>query len=184
MRCDEIQERFIGLMYNERGTPPANPELQAHIDSCPTCRKELEELKIVQGTLRLWKDEPPLRPISLPRHDYVFHRRIPAFWSALRYAGIAAVLLISLLVLANPEIKWSGEGFYFKANLPWGLSRSDYYTKAEARNLIKRALDDSETQMTETTRLMMNGLLDTIDQERWMDLRLVRQQAVQNRNKN
>jgi len=184
MRCDEIQERFIELMYSERGTPSANSELHAHIDSCPACRKELEELKIVQGTLRLWKDEPPLRPISLPRHDYIFHRRIPAFWSALRYAGIAAMLLISLLVLANPEIKWNREGFYFKANLPWGLSKSDYYTKAEARDLIKRALDVSETQMTETTSLMMDQLLDTIDQQRWMDFRLVRSQAAQSRNKN
>jgi hypothetical protein len=38
--------------------------------------------------------------------------------------------------------------------------------------------------MTETTRLMMDRLLDTIDQERWMDFRLVRHQAAQNRNKN
>jgi len=186
MRCDEIQDRFIDLLYCERGTPPANPELQAHIDSCPTCRKELEELKTVQGTLRLWKDEPPLRPVGLGllRHDYFFRPRRPALWSALRYAGIAAMLLIALLVLANPEIKWNKEGFYFKTSLPWGVSRSDYYTKAEARNLIKRALNDSETQMTETTRLMMDRLLDTIDQERWMDFRLVRHQAAQNRNKN
>jgi hypothetical protein len=100
----------------------------------------------------------------------------------MRYAAIAAMLLLAFLTLANPEIRWNKEGFYYKSHLPWGAS--DSYTKAEARNLIKRALDDSEAQMTETTRLMMERLLDTIDQERWMDFRLVRHQAAQNRNKN
>ena len=39
MRCDEIKERFVDLLYHEQGTPSASPELQAHFRSCPNCQK-------------------------------------------------------------------------------------------------------------------------------------------------
>ncbi len=185
MRCDEIQERFVDLLYNENGTPPASPELQAHINSCPACQKELEELKSVQRSLRSWEDEPPLRHVVLPRDEYALPKRHSWFvWSALRYAAVAVIVLIAFLSIASPEITWNSKGFSFKTNPPWGVPRSDYYTKAETRDIIKAVRDDSEAQMTETTRLMMERLLDTVDQERMMDLRLVRHETEQNRNKN
>ncbi len=185
MRCEEIRERFVDLLYSERGTPPASPELQAHINSCPSCRKELEELRAVQLSLRSWEDEPPLRSFVLPRDEYALpKRRHSLFWGALRYAAVAAIVLIAFLTIAGPEITWNKEGFSFKTNPPWAGSKPDYYTKAETRSIIKAVRDDSEAQMTETTRLMLDDLLDTIDQERLMDLRLVRHSTEPNRNKN
>ncbi len=184
MRCDEIQERFIDLLYSEKGTPPASRELQAHIDSCPVCRKQLEELKEVRGSLHLWKDEAPLHPVRVPLSEGSLRVAGSRVWSAWRYAAIAAMLFVGFLILSNPDISLSRQGFSFKTNMPWGASGSDYYTKAEVRDIIKRALDDSEAQTTETTRLMMERLLDTIDQERMMDLRLARHEVEQNRNKN
>jgi hypothetical protein len=185
MRCDEIQERLIDLLYSERGTPSASPELQAHVDSCPACRKELEGLKDLRGTLKLWKDEPPLRPVSLPGWEYASRSRQPVVWRAMRYAAIAAMLLIAFLTLANAEITWNKEGFSYKNHmLPWGASKADYYSKAEVRDIIKRVRDDSEAEMTETTRLMVERLLDTIDQDRLMDLRLIRRSSAQDRSKN
>ena len=38
---------------------------------------------------------------------------------------------------------------------------------------MKQALDDSELRMNETNYLMMQKMLDTVEQDRWMDLRLV-----------
>jgi len=184
MRCNEIQERFVDLLYNETGTPPASSELRAHIESCPSCRRELEELKSTQGTLRLWENEPPLRPVRLPRDDYNFTPPRLSLWRAWRYAAIAAALIIAFLAVASPEITWNKQGFSFKTNAPWNVAKSDYYTKSETRDLLKRVIDDSEKNMTEAEYLMMQEVLNTIERDRIMDLRLVRHQAEQNRNKN
>src|SRR5216117_3392091 len=66
MRCDEIREQLVELLYNERGTSPASAELQAHVDSCPSCRLELAELQAARNWLQVWKDEPPLRSLAFP----------------------------------------------------------------------------------------------------------------------
>jgi hypothetical protein len=185
MKCDEIQERFIDLLYNERGASPASPELQAHVESCPTCRKELEELRGVREKLQLWEDEPPLRPVSLPATERTLLFRRPGFWPPVRLAAIAAMLLIAFLVLANAQITWNRDGFSYKNSIfPWGASQSEYYTKAQVRDILKRVIDDSEVRMNEVNYLMMQELLNTVDQDRLMDLRLARNSAAQNRNKN
>jgi predicted anti-sigma-YlaC factor YlaD len=63
MRCQEIQERFVDLLYQEPGTPSAGKELQEHLKNCPACQKELDGLQSVQTALKAWQDEPPLRAI-------------------------------------------------------------------------------------------------------------------------
>ena len=184
MRCNEIQERLVELLYNESGNDPATKELQDHIFSCPTCQKELEELKGIRQTLRLWKDEIPLRAVAAPTRGDALRSRQFIVRRYLRYAATAALVVISLLALANAHIAWNKEGFSFSAHLfAWSEPRQDYYTKAEVRNLLKSALDDTENRMTETSYLMMQRMLDTVDQDRWMDLHLVRDQSALTRNK-
>ncbi len=185
MRCDEIQERFIELLYDEKGTPSAGEDLQAHVRSCLTCRAELEGLKGVQGALKLWKDEPPLQSAAIPANEPF----VPAWrrfdWRYLRYAGIAATVVIIFLALGNTQITWNKGEFSFRTHLfSQPVFQQDYYTKAEVRQLMKRALDDTESRMTETNYLMVQRMLDIIEQDRWMDLRFVRDQATQGRNKN
>ena len=185
MRCDEIKERFVELLYNEHGTPPSSRELQEHVRSCPACRQELEELRQTQGVLKLWKDESPLRPVAIPRPEGLVSRRLHISWRYLRYAAVAAMVVITFLALANAQITWNKEGFSFSAHLfPRRGTQQDFYTKAETRDLLKRVLDDSESRMNETNYLMMQRMLDTIEQDRWMEFRLIRDQAAHNRSKN
>ena len=175
MRCDEIQERMVELLYDEQGTPSAGPELRAHLLSCPECRKELEELKGVQNLLKVWKDESPLRPVTVPWVAEVPPRaRFGTPWRVPIYAAVALLVIIAFLGLSNAEISLGKGGFSYKSHL-FGPS-TDYYTKAEVRDILKRALDDSESRMTETNYLMMQRVLDTMEQDRLADFRLVRSQ--------
>jgi len=172
MRCDEIQERFVDLLYNERGTPPASPELTAHIDSCPVCRRELEGLRKVRLELKTWKDEPLPAPVVIPAA--VTRRRASGFvlWPVLRYAGVASLLAIAFLALSNAEITWNKQGFSFRAH---GFTAKpvddDYYTKAEVRNILKKVLDDSESRMTELNYQMIQQMRDTMEQEQVLYVR-------------
>jgi predicted anti-sigma-YlaC factor YlaD len=183
MRCDEIQEHIIELIYAEDGSAPPNAGMFEHIRTCPACREELDQLKRTRKYLQLWEDEPPLRSVKVARQEAV-QPRIP-IWKYLRYAGIAAMAVIGFLALANMQITWNKDGFSLSTHLfgRHGVER-DYYTKSEIRNLVKRALDDSEQRMNETSYLMMQKMLDTVEQDRWMDLRLVPKQNAQNRNRN
>lgn len=185
MRCEEIQERFIDLIYDEHGTQRANPELEAHIRSCSACRRELEGLKAAQAALKTWKDEPPLRPVWIPSVAPAIRSGPFSLWRFARYAAVAAVIAFVFLALANAEIGWNREGFSFKTHLLRSAATpSDYYTKAELREILRKVVDDSESRVIETNYLMLQQLMDTMEEERWRDLRLIRNQISRNRNQN
>ena len=188
MRCDEVQERIIELLYNERGTPSASPELRAHVRSCPACQAELSDLRSVQGSLKAWKDEPLLRPVSIaaPPQNVVAVRRLSP--RVARFAAIAAMVVLAFLALANAEVKWNKEGFSFRTRLLSGAAPAaglaDTYTRAEVRDIIKAVADDSETRMNETTFRMIQRMLDAIEDERQLDLRHFSSKVAQLRSKN
>jgi len=183
MRCDEIHEHWVDLIYDEGGTAPANDEIRDHLRTCPACRDELEELTRTRKYLQAWKDESPLRSVAVARQESLLRRK--SGWRYVRYGAVAAMALICFLALANTEIRLNESGFSFTTSLFSRNAReSEYYTKGEIRELMKRALDDSESRVNESNYLMMQKMLDTVEQERWMDLRFVRPQRSQNNNRN
>jgi predicted anti-sigma-YlaC factor YlaD len=177
MSCDEIQEQLVDLVYDEGGVPPANSEVQEHLRACAACREKVDELKRTRKYLQLWKDEPPLKSVLIARHERITKQNIGLRY--LRYAAVAAMVLISLLALANTQVSWNKNGFTFSTHF---FARADveqdYYTKAEVRNIMKQAFDYTN----ETNFLMMRKMMDTIEQDRWSDMRLIRDQVVKNRN--
>ncbi len=183
MRCDEIQKLIVDMVYDKGDISSANADIVEHIDTCSACREELEGLRQTRRYLQLWKDEPPLRSVWIAGHEANPNRR--SFWKYLRYPGIAAMVAISFLALANTQIAWNKNEFSFSTHLFGGRgAERDYYTKTELRSLVKRALDDSESRTNEANYLMMQKMLDMVEQDRWMDLRLVRDQPTRNPSKN
>lgn len=182
MRCDEIREKLVELLYGDERAAGADRQVQEHVRDCPVCRRELEELKGVQGLLRMWEDEPPLRPVSMPE-DRMFRQQVSSFWRFARYAAAAAVLILAFLALSNAEMTWNSDGFSFRTRL-LTPGTADSYTRAETINLLKNALDDSESRMNEANFLMMQRMMDTIEEDRWMELRQISQQWQQSRGKN
>ena len=188
MRCDEIKERFVELLYSESGTPAASLELQAHIKSCPACENEVLELKAVQAALKSWKEEPPLRSVVIAglASKALPPRSRPSLFRMARYAAVAALLVFAFLGLANADITWNENGFSFRTHLaPLVRSQSqDSYTKAEMRDLLRKVLDESESRSIDTNYLMMQRMLETIDQEHRLDLVLMKNQFIRGRRNN
>jgi anti-sigma factor RsiW len=183
MNCDEIREHFPEFIYDEDGDPSSSAAVREHLHTCSACRIELEELRSTRKYLQLWKDEEPLRKVTIAEPESSASRKFE--WKYVRYAAIAAMVILCFLALANTRITWDREGFSFSTRFFAGpVSAQDYYTKSEVRDIMKQALDDSEFRMNETSRLMVLKMLDTVEQDRWMDLRLVRdhETTIQNRN--
>jgi hypothetical protein len=186
MRCDEIQERLVELLYNERGTPTASAELQGHVNSCPDCQKELQELEAVRSALKTWKDEPPLRTVAglvAPAKVVPIRPRFSILKIA-KYGAVAAMVLLAFLALSNAEMTWNKDGFSFRTHLLTSpvLANSKYYNKDEVRAIVREVADDSEIRMMEGNRVMLLRMMEYIEQD--MDARLVRAQHPRNQNRN
>ena len=187
MRCDEVKEYIIDAIYDESGIAPENIEIQKHLRTCPACREELEEMARARKYLQRWEDEPPLRRVTLGTKNTFENRSLSRndtrYAGIARYAAIAAMVLITILALANTQIAWNKDGFSFSTRLfPGKVAERDYYTKTELRNLLKEVLEDSESRMNETIYLMTQETLKTVEQDRWMDLSMIRTHDVQNQN--
>ena len=185
MRCNDIQERFVDLLYREDGTPSASPELTAHLRSCPDCQRELAELQELRSTLKAWQDEPPLRQFRMPRTAAVDKGIRFPIWRLARYAAFAMLITLAFLGISNADIRWDKQGFSFRTSL---LSKpsttaqlpSDYFTKEETREMFQRVIDDSQG----FTFQMMQRVMDTQDQLRMTDLRFISNKLKENRGKN
>jgi hypothetical protein len=166
MRCNEIQEHFVDFIYGEAVDSSLNADIREHLRTCSACSKEIEELKHTRKYLQLWKEEPPLRDVNIFRHGAVPHQK--SSWRYLQYAAIAAMVVISFMALVNTQISWNKNGFSLSTHLlKQQDAQRDYYTKAELRNLLEQALDDTELRMNETNYSMMQKMLDTIEHDRW-----------------
>jgi hypothetical protein len=182
MRCNEIQEQFVNLLYHEKGTPAASAEVEAHLRSCPECQMELAGLKGLQSTLKAWQDEPPLRPVRIPRAEPAASRfRLPV-WRLARYAAFAALVTLAFLGLSNAEIRWDSNGFSFQTHLlpKAAPSPTDHYTREETREMFRRVLEDSQG----FTFQVMQQVMDRQDQLHFSDLRLITNRIKENRGKN
>jgi hypothetical protein len=185
MRCDEIRERLVDLLYDEKDTPTASPELNAHVDSCPNCRKELEELRGLQAALHTWQDEPPLRPVRIPVSEKA--RAVPWFspFRMLGFAVKAAVVVVAFLALWNAELTWNRDGFSFKTHaFSRGLPRSEYATRAETLRVLKQALRESEAYMRDENAQKLNAALDLVDRQMGLEMRYLESHYTLDRAKN
>jgi hypothetical protein len=175
MRCNEVQERFIDLLYSEKGTPSASPELQGHINSCPDCRRELEELRNVREVLVRWEDEEPVRPLPALGRKRAEEPRPRAFWNILKYAAVAVMAVLSILAISNAEYTSNERGTSIKTHLfRDSAARSEVYSKAEVRDLLKQVMDESELRNGQTTYRMIQVMMDTLEEERSQDLMYVK----------
>lgn len=180
MRCEEIEERFVDLLYDERGTPPASAELKGHLLSCPDCRARLETLRQTRQALAGWEDERPLRPYVHPAGEWMPGIRRPPKWRWVRYAAVAAMLAFCFLAAANTEVRWNRDGMSIRTSFFPGADTEGTYTKAEVRDLLRQVVNDSEVRILETNYLMMQRMLETLEQERWETARLVSQRSQRN----
>jgi len=181
MRCDEIRESFVDLLYDEESE--ANVAVRSHLQTCLECRREFEELKQTREYLQEWKDESPLRSISVARQESRLRRT--NYGKYLRYGAVAAMLFLCLLAVSNAELSWTQNGFSFRTSLFRRTpAQTEYYTKNEVRDLMKRALDDSETRTNETNYLMLQKMLDTVEQDHWMYSRAARDNSARSGNRN
>jgi len=106
MECEDVRKRLESFLDGEV-EEAERTAIQGHLAACPECGRAFRQLKKLTGVLQSWKAaEPPadlydrLKPGLESRESWWRKYLTPAFAgkAALRFAGAAAVVFITLAV--------------------------------------------------------------------------------------
>jgi len=121
MKCNEIKEKFMDLIYDEI-SPEDKRKVQYHIRRCKACKKEFMELKNTSAVLQKWEIPEPNMNLVFVQEKSSLLDRIKESLKILdldfRKFGIAfggaAIGLFLILSLFNFEVTKTSEGFSVK----------------------------------------------------------------------
>lgn len=110
--CDT--ERLVAYLYEEDG-PAQRHAMDAHLAACPSCARELGELRGVRAQLRTWEAPPIELGFRVHREPLVAARR--GWWPVPAWAqAAAAVLLLTIgAALANVDVRYGA----FSLRIGW-----------------------------------------------------------------
>lgn len=135
MNCDDCRDLILDLLYEE--LPPATRrEAEAHLASCPDCRRELTELKSTVAAVRRLPDpEPPPfldTKVKARAREAGEATRPRSIWSRLTRPAIAGAALI--VIIASVSMIVFETSFKQKALAPFPAEaeKSDQVALARA----------------------------------------------------
>jgi len=106
MKCEDVQKELKAFLDNEIDTQKKS-EIQEHLDRCPNCSKDLEQLKKLSEVLHTWKGIEPsphlyenLRSRAESKESFWGNVFASSFIKkvAFRFAEIAAVVVLTLFI--------------------------------------------------------------------------------------
>ena len=119
--CAAIRSELAALLYDELDSA-GQRAVEQHLEACPACRAELQELRAAGRLLSRWRapepaDDARLLALELARRA---ERTRPA-WRPLvrRLAAAAAGLLVVLLFAAGTRVRIGGGELVVSLRLPW-----------------------------------------------------------------
>ena len=104
MKCDDMPQKLISLLYDELDEKEA-AKIHAHLKTCTACRQVYEELGSTSKLLQKWED-------VTPGMNFIFTQEPTSRWEVLKEKihrlswkrrlalGIPALAAVSLLFLA------------------------------------------------------------------------------------
>jgi hypothetical protein len=117
MRCEELMEDRIAVLYGE-ADEPARRRVHEHLDGCGECREELQAFRNLRRELPAWKVPASLQPQRRWRQ--------PAAWASGWALPAAAVVLVSLgatLLLGGVELRRDQSGWALRIG---GAERAEF----------------------------------------------------------
>ncbi|RKY89236.1 hypothetical protein DRQ09_01730 [candidate division KSB1 bacterium] len=186
MKCDEIKEKLIDLVYDEVSAEEKK-KLKAHLRRCKNCKKEYMELVNTSKVLRKWKaPEPSFNFIFIKERISVINRlkewfRVPGFnfkKFGIAFGGIAVGLLI-ILSLVNFEVNKTENGLSISMGI-FKKSKSTIDERAllqqitkvqqETIHLFTRIMEERELAQRRDYQLMLAEIVRTLENKQKLEL--------------
>ena len=135
-------------------TDPQQRQMEAHVQTCNSCREELDRLRLTEAALfSLREEEIPQRidfvsdPVFGPSR---WQRGWAAFWGSSARLGFAGAAVLSAAILFST--------FTRVASTP--------ISSADVDHRIQAAVTASEARQTATTTKLVHDLVQRVDTER------------------
>lgn len=103
------QNTLIDYLYDECALKERE-RLEAHLETCDHCVKELESLRVLRGTLKKWRSPEPHLGYRIVSDREIGYQRP---WMA-KWVIAATVILVVGFALATVEIRYGAEEFVFR----------------------------------------------------------------------
>ena len=153
MSCSPFDLRDF---YLKELSDPQRRQVEAHVQDCPACREELDQLRLTQAALFSLRDEEIPQRIAFVS-DPVFEpstarRWWNAFWGSSGRLGFAGAAVLSAALVFSAMTR---------PPVPAGSGLS----AAEVDHRIQQAVADSEARQTVKTTQLVNGLAQRVETE-------------------
>ena len=164
MNCSQIRQRLAELVYGDLA-PPEAQEIEAHLHSCPECRKEQTALASARrlldcaGTVAIPADLP-----AIYRRAAEMQRRRARIWrrAAIATLGAAAAVFIAAMVL-RLEIRADASQVVIRWGTPAELSERQALSPMEAGSVLARSrLPELQSELDVLSELVQ-GLTEDQD---------------------
>ena len=146
MSCDTSHEQLIAYLYDDDITPDKRERLDRHVQSCPACRKTLDELGSVSRILNAVPQETPnLNMVFMEDRQSIFQfNRIahPYRWAA------AAIAIAAALVLAFLDFDIGIRNGTFHASIGFRADESEQIAQTDTGRTEIRNIPVSREEFT------------------------------------
>ncbi|GAB4232816.1 MAG: hypothetical protein Kow00109_05420 [Acidobacteriota bacterium] len=152
MKCEEVRERLLDVLYFEEEDPWVVYRFHRHLAECPLCDEEYRELLAVRRDVAAWatfeasREEAGTRGAEPAGSPWAWRRWGQALIGQVLPAA-AAVLVGLLLFTAGQRLGWFGSLSPEAAALEAGLHRVVVAAQQEQLNTIGQALLDLKEEM-------------------------------------
>ncbi len=194
--CELPREELVGYLYDE-GDAERRAGIEAHIKTCPSCARALEQLGRTADLMRAWADEdPPASLVFAPEKRPWWRARWPDWrfsgnrraWAPGLSLGLTGVVLI--LALLNFEADYDGQGgFHLRLSLPGTaapdpasavprdpLTRADWVqAQQQSLGLMHALIREGYAQQRVELALILDQFARDLEFQRQQDLQLIAQ---------
>jgi len=190
MRCDEMPEKLVSLLYGELDKKEADT-VRSHMKTCGGCKEVFQEMKSTQNLLVKWEDAPPKTHfvfVSQPAGRLeTWKEKIGQFS---RSRGLAlGIPLLTVICLAFLSIsKFQIHHKNGELQLGFGIEKSTLnedqnkllvdalkQIQTETLTLVSGMIQDSEEHQRRENTLILTQFARDLETRRQTDLRMMGQ---------
>ncbi|MEE2821799.1 MAG: hypothetical protein VYA53_02340 [Acidobacteriota bacterium] len=109
MKCEEIRERMIDVLYGEEMSPRKGFEFFKHLGVCSDCDTEYLELLDTREKLGDWNIEPPREEnFKVVDVSNKFLKSIP-WWTVLQRVAAGVLIMVGAVSIVQHMGYWGGQ---------------------------------------------------------------------------